>query len=504
MALSSKSDYTCGPNEWKCKTSGMCIPIESRCDGFDEDCGEDEENWTGWDVSDEENCKCVIDGMYQNKPSVDCPSENPICAYGKCKENAMSEDDPCTPDYCMNGGTCVVRADAPNNAACDCQSTFTGERCENTCESCYGAESSTIRCCQTCNEVVQAFKEKGLNYNTTDFRQCDDSGINENNDNEYGVIFQKCCWDPILNQDEPVESLASAESLCTKDPKCVGVMKYKGQSYEIYWNDFALCYDDYYIDDCSNGIYFDKKQKSKFLNSKAIAQRKPGYRTEVKNIILGSGNIVRGARPFDGYHSFAGTRSAQNLNHGNLWSPNVESVFKFALPNLIEALKKSEQHTPNFAGYPLKLAANVKVQAFNDKTLRVKINQIRFYSNGSKISIEKAHQILEHERSNEGAIGHTVITFKKMLTMPFLLHAKRGLVKKLIVSQNEPAEVTEIKKLVALNLEKKRSPVFLQLITKKSIMVPLKTPKFPMRVDIGNCEDNNYSTQIKRILFHGI
>ena len=188
----------------------------------------------------------TYDEYDENTASDDCPSEKPICAYGKCKESPESEDDPCTPDYCMNGGTCVVRADAPNNPACDCQSTFTGERCKDTCESCYGAESSTIRCCQTCNEVVQAFKEKGLNYNTTDFRQCDDSGINENNDNEYAVIFQKCCWDPILNEDEPVNSLASAESLCTKDPKCVGVMKYKGQSYDVYWNDFALCHDDDY------------------------------------------------------------------------------------------------------------------------------------------------------------------------------------------------------------------------------------------------------------------
>ena len=174
------------------------------------------------------------------------------------------------------------------------------------------------------------------------------------------------------------------------------------------------------------------------------------------------------------------------MNHGNLWSSNVQSVYKFELPNLIKALRKSEQHTTNFVGHPLKLAAIVKIQAFNDKTLRVKLNQIRFYSNGSNLSIEKAHQILEHERSNEGAIGHTDITFKKMLTMPFLLHTKRGLIKKVIVSQNEPAEVTEIKKLVASNLEQKRNHVLLQLITKRAIIVPLKTPRSPKRVDIGN------------------
>ena len=185
----------------------------------------------------------------------------------------------------------------------------------------------------------------------------------------------------------------------------------------------------------------------------------------------------------------AATHFGQNFNQGSFWSPNVESVYKFALPNIIKALKKSEQHTSDFVGYPLKLVADVKVQVFNDKTLRVKLNQILFYSNGSNISLEKAHQILKHERSYEGGIGHTVKTFKKMLTMPFLLHTKRGMVKKIIVSQNEPAEVTEMKKLIASNLEKKRNHVRLQLIMKKAIIVPLKTPRFPMIVDIGIVEN---------------
>ena len=74
-----------------------------------------------------------------------------------------------------------------------------------------------------------------------------------------------------------------------------------------------------------------------------------------------------------------------------------------------------------------------------------------------------------------------------MLTMPFLLHTKRGLIKKIIVSQNEPADVTEIKKLVASNLEKKGNHVHFQLIMKKVIVAPLKTPIFPKIVDIGKC-----------------
>ena len=34
----------------------MCISLDSRCDDYYDDCGEDQDGWTGWDVSDEENC----------------------------------------------------------------------------------------------------------------------------------------------------------------------------------------------------------------------------------------------------------------------------------------------------------------------------------------------------------------------------------------------------------------------------------------------------------------
>ena len=42
------------------------------------------------------------------------------------------------------------------------------------CGSCYGAETKNIPCCDTCNEVIQAHKAKGMNYNITDFKQCNE------------------------------------------------------------------------------------------------------------------------------------------------------------------------------------------------------------------------------------------------------------------------------------------------------------------------------------------
>ena len=45
---------SCGPNEWQCKKSGFCISINSLCDAYYEDCGDDD--YGDYDQSDEENC----------------------------------------------------------------------------------------------------------------------------------------------------------------------------------------------------------------------------------------------------------------------------------------------------------------------------------------------------------------------------------------------------------------------------------------------------------------
>ena len=185
------------------------------------------------------------------------------------------------------------------------------------------------------------------------------------------------------------------------------------------------------------------------------------------------------------------------MEKGYLWSPNVEYIFEYKSSNLIKALRKSVQHVSTFDGNSLQLVASVKVQAFGDMTLRVKLDQILFYSNASIVSQAIAHQILRDETSNQVTIDNNTLLFKKMLTTPFLLHIKRGVVKKISVSQNEPAEITEIKKLIVSNLEKKSSHFHLQLLMKKAIVIPLETPRFPMKVNIGNCLKPSFVTEVK-------
>ena len=185
------------------------------------------------------------------------------------------------------------------------------------------------------------------------------------------------------------------------------------------------------------------------------------------------------------------------MDPGYLSSPNVEYTFEYTAPNLMKGFRNSVKHVSTFDGNPLKLVAKVKVQAFGDMTLRVKLDQILFYSNGRIVNNEEAHQILQDETSNLVGINHNDQTFKKMLTMPFLLHIKRGVVKKMIVNRNEPVEVMEIKKLLASNLEKKSGHVDLQLLMKTAIIIPLETPRFPMKIDIGNYLKTNFVIEVK-------
>ena len=102
------------------------------------------------------------------------------------------------------------------------------------------------------------------------------------------------------------------------------------------------------------------------------------------------------------------------------------------------------------------------------------------------MNLKKAHQILEDGKSIRTGMYHTEQTFQQFLTAPFLIHTKRGVVKKMIVSQNEPTEVTSIKKLIASDLENADHHPQFQLVTKKAIIIPLDTPRYPMKVDLGN------------------
>ena len=162
-------------------------------------------------------------------------------------------------------------------------------------------------------------------------------------------------------------------------------------------------------------------------------------------------------------------------------------MFEHTLADLGNALKKHEMPFSTILSHPLKLEGEVKVQAFNDQTLRVKLDHIHFYSNGTEVSLTNAHQILDTERSNGGLMGPTAQIFENSLIAPFMVLTKGGVLKKMVVSMNEPAEVTEIKKMLAFDLEMKTNQAQLRLVMKKAFNTTFATPRFPTKVDLGNC-----------------
>ena len=54
LGYDSPGYNSCGPNEWQCKKSGLCISIDYLCDDNYDDC--DEDQYEDRDESDEENC----------------------------------------------------------------------------------------------------------------------------------------------------------------------------------------------------------------------------------------------------------------------------------------------------------------------------------------------------------------------------------------------------------------------------------------------------------------
>ena len=190
------------------------------------------------------------------------------------------------------------------------------------------------------------------------------------------------------------------------------------------------------------------------------------------------------------------------MNNGYSLSPNVESVFEYTSADLGNALRKPEMPFSTILSHPLKLEGEVKVQAFNDQTLRVKLDHIHFYSNGTEVSLINAHQILDTERSNGRLMGHTAQIFENSLIAPFMVLTKGGVLKKMVVSMNEPAEVTEIKKMLAFDLEMKTNQAQLRLVMKKAFNTPFATPRFPTKVDLGNCRKYMIYVIYKQIKYH--
>merc|ERR1712126_420533 len=128
--------------------------------------------------------------------------------------------------------------------------------------------------------------------------------------------------------------------------------------------------------------------------------------------------------------------------------------------------------TPNFG---INLKAQVRVQSFNDHTLRAKLDQVRFYTTAGPITLKTAHEILGANELAYDSYNHEKGEFKKYLEEPMMFSLKRGLVKNMIVSMDEPKCVTKIKKLLLGELQNVNSTFGLKFLKKQPILAVLRT-----------------------------
>ena len=137
-----------------------------------------------------------------------------------------------------------------------------------------------------------------------------------------------------------------------------------------------------------------------------------------------------------------------NSIHRYGWTPQTESVFRFESQVLkgIPAIRNTQ-----YAG--LKITAQVRVQAFPDYTLHVKIEHPRFVTLNGQISLTEANRILANGGPHSGAKDVNLGSFQRYLEEPIVVHLKRGLIENFFVSRDEPVSVTNIKRSLLSQLQ---------------------------------------------------
>merc|ERR1719283_351092 len=102
----------------------------------------------------------------------------------------------------------------------------------------------------------------------------------------------------------------------------------------------------------------------------------------------------------------------------------------------------------------LKIMANVRVQALQDYTLRVKIDNAQLVTLNGEIELTDANRIVENGGANSDSLRDNLPPeFKRHLETTILVNLKRGVVEEFFVAQDEPMSVTNIKRSLLSQLQ---------------------------------------------------
>jgi len=137
-----------------------------------------------------------------------------------------------------------------------------------------------------------------------------------------------------------------------------------------------------------------------------------------------------------------------NSLHHYGWAPGQEMVYNYQSQVLTGIPEISQSH---WSG--IKMNAKVNVQARSDYSLHLRISEPEFFAiNGENVRLSETQRVMRE--SNESVKPETLTEeFKRFLTEPFVAHLKAGMVESLLVSKNEPASITNIKKSVLSQLQ---------------------------------------------------
>merc|ERR1712168_1655622 len=125
-------------------------------------------------------------------------------------------------------------------------------------------------------------------------------------------------------------------------------------------------------------------------------------------------------------------------------------VFQYQSQVLTGIPEISESH---WSG--VKLNAKLIVQSYSDYSIRLRITEPEFWTiNGQNVRLSETGRVLREQESPESVKVESLTgEFKRFLLESFLVHLKAGVVQSVLVSKDEPASITNIKKSILSQIQ---------------------------------------------------
>ena len=160
-------------------------------------------------------------------------------------------------------------------------------------------------------------------------------------------------------------------------------------------------------------------------------------------------------------------------------TPNTEYTYELKPFYIIQDAGNEGSLTIHQNIAAIELMANVRVQRFNDHTLRMKLENVQF---GRKYELIKLNNLIDNYEAGVLRIDadrYSEEELQRLLEKPVIVQEKRDKFVNLIVSQGEPESLTNIKKYVISLLQNDVTDDQLKLVKKTGIFAPLALPSNP-------------------------